>query len=196
MEPVYHGHDVYFHIRILIGVVLGLGLTRMLSGVAKIVQHPGHKPLYVVHLLWVAVVVVSVIHFWWWEFGLIRIEPWKFELFLFVLFYAFLFFLLASMLFPDAMDEYPDYEAYFLSRRRWFFGLLATTMPVDFIDTLAKGGDYLRALGPEYPVRLSLVFLLCCIAAWTANRRFHLAFSALYLAYLLSWILRAYRELL
>jgi hypothetical protein len=34
-------HDVYLHIRVIIGVVLGLGLTRILSGVARIVQHPG-----------------------------------------------------------------------------------------------------------------------------------------------------------
>lgn len=189
-------HDVYFHIRILIGVVLGLGLTRILSGVSRIVQHPGHKRLHAAHLLWVGVVLVSAIHFWWWEFGLIRIQPWRFELFLFVLFYAFLFFLLASLLFPDSMEEYASYEDYFLSRRRWFFGLLAATVPVDLIDTIAKGRAHFESLGTEYPLRLAVVLMLCAVAAWTANRRFHLAFAALYLAYLLSWIFRQYRLLI
>jgi len=195
MDLPHQSHDIYVHLRILIGVVLGLGLTRMLAGIAKLVQHPGHKPLYAVHLLWAAILFLSAIHFWWFEFGLIRIEPWRFALFVFVLFYAFLFFLMASLLFPDAMDEYAGYEDYFLSRRRWFFALLAATMPIDFLDTLAKGRAYLAALGPEYPVRLAIVFLLCGIAAWTANRRFQLAFAALYLVYFASWILRAYGEL-
>jgi hypothetical protein len=194
LDP-FGSHDVFFHVRILIGVVLGLGLTRILSGIARWVQHPGKQHLYPVHLVWVAIILLSAIHFWWFEFGLVRIRPWEFELFLFVLFYAFLFFLMASLLFPEAMDEYEGYEDYFLSRRRWFFGLLATSFAVDLLDTLVKGRDYFAALGPEYPVRIGVMLALCAVAAWTANRRFHLLFAAAYLFYLLSWILRAYREL-
>jgi len=186
------GHDIYFHVRVLIGLVLGLGLTRILTGVTKIVQHPGHKKLYAPHLLWVAVILVSAVHFWWFEFGLIHIRTWRFELFVFVLFYAFLFFLTASLLFPDEMGEFASYEDYFLSRRRWFFGLLAATVPIDLIDTLAKGRAYYDALGPEYPARLVVLLVLCAAAAWTDNRRFHLAFAGLYLVYLISWVLRAY----
>jgi len=186
------GHDIYFHVRVLIGLVLGLGLTRILSGISKIVQQPRHKKLYVTHLLWVAVVLVSAIHFWWFEFGLIRIGPWRFELFVFILFYAFLFFLMASMLFPDEMSDFASYEDYYFSRRRWFFGLLAATVPIDLIDTLAKGRAHYDALGPEYPVRLALLLAVCATAAWTDNRRIHLALAALYLIYLTSWVLRAY----
>jgi len=102
---------------------------------------------------------------------------------------------MASLLFPEAMDEYEGYEDYFLSRRRWFFGLLATSFAVDLLDTLVKGRDYFAALGPEYPVRIGVMLALCGVAAWTANRRFHLLIAAAYLLYLLSWILRAYRVL-
>jgi hypothetical protein len=192
MDLPVEGRDIYFHVRILIGVVLGLGLTRILSGVAAIVQHPGHKKLYAPHLLWVAVVVVAMIHFWWFEYGLVRISPWRFQLFVFVLFYAFTFFLLANVLMPLEMSEYPNYEAYFTSRRRWFFGLLAATVPIDFIDTVAKGWPYFRNLGPEYPFRLGLLLAVCAIGAWTSNRRVQVAIAAIYLAYYVSWILRVY----
>ena len=43
---------------------------------------------------------------------------------------AVLALLLASLLFPDDMSDYDGYEDYFLSRRRWFFGLFATTFVV------------------------------------------------------------------
>lgn len=187
--------DTFIHIRVLVGVVLGLGLTRMLTGVGKFIQHPGHKPLYLTHLLWVAIVILDVIHFWWFELGLARIQPWPFELFVFVLFYAFLFYLMATLLIPDNIDEYAGYEDYFISRRRWFFGLLAATVPVDLIDTLVKGPAYFRSLGVEYPIRLATVLVLSGIAAWTKNRRFHLAFALLYLLYLIAWVLRLYRVL-
>jgi hypothetical protein len=187
--------DVFVHVRVLVGVVLGLGLTRMLAGVGKFIQHPGQKPLYVTHLLWVAVVILDIIHFWWFELGLARIQPWPFELFVFVLFYAFLFYLLASLLIPEQIEEYASWEDYFISRRTWFFGFLAATVPVDLIDTLVKGPAYFRSLGVEYPIRLAAVLVLSCIAAWTKDRRFHLAFAALYLLYLVAWILRLYRVL-
>ena len=187
--------DTFIHVRILVGVVLGLGLTRMLAGIGRFIQHPSHKPLYAAHLLWVGVIILSIIHFWWFELGLSRIQPWPFELFVFVLFYAFLFYLMATLLIPDEITEYAGYEEYFISRRTWFFGLLAATVPVDFIDTLVKGPAYFQSLGLEYPVRLIVVLILSGIAAWTKNRRFQLAFAAIYLLYLVGWILRLYRVL-
>lgn len=192
MQDAIGNHDVYLHIRVIIGVVLGLGLTRILSGVARIVQHPGKRILYPVHLIWVAAILTMIVHFWWWEFALIRIGPWRFEMFVFVLAYAFLFYLLASLLFPEEMEEYAGYEDYFLSRRGWFFGLLAASFVADFVDTLMKGRDRLAGLGAEYEIRLAVCILLCGLAAWTRDRRFHLAFAVAYLVYYVSWILRVY----
>jgi len=187
--------DIFTHVRVLVGIVIGLGLTRVLTGLARFMQHPKQRPLYFTHLLWLGVVLLSAIHFWWFELGLARIKPWPFELFLFVILYAFLFYLMATLLIPDDLEEYSSWEAYYFSRRRWFFGLLAATVPVDLIDTLAKGPAYYHSLGLEYPIRLGLVLALCGTAIWTRNRTFHLAFAALYLLYLIAWILRLYRVL-
>jgi hypothetical protein len=195
MDPGVQGHDIFFHVRILMGVVLGLAITRILAGVAGFVQHPGKKKLYSTHLVWIAIVLVSAVHFWWFEYGLIRIQPWQFELFVFVLFYAFLFYLMATLLIPDTIEEYASYEDYFLSRRRWFFGLMAMTVPVDLIDTLAKSQAYFNSLGAEYWLRLGILLIVCAIGAWTRNLRVQLAVAILYLVYFLSWILRFYRVL-
>ncbi|MGE3420338.1 MAG: hypothetical protein AB7I42_30170 [Bradyrhizobium sp.] len=185
-------HEVYLHVRVVISVVLGLGLTRILSGLARQVEHPGREKLWGVHLIWAATILVSAIHFWWWEFALERIADWHFGLFLFVIGYAFIFYLLASLLFPADLKGYDGYQDYFLSRRRWFFGLLATSFVFDWFDTLIKGRERLAALGVEYDVRILAMLLLCGIAAWTRDRRFHLLFAALYLLYHLSWIFRLY----
>lgn len=56
------------------GMVIGLGVTRLLSGVARIVQHPGQHRLYPVHLAWVGFMLLLLVHFWWWEFGLYALE--------------------------------------------------------------------------------------------------------------------------
>jgi hypothetical protein len=46
------------------------------------------------------------------------------DLYFFVLLYAMLFVAVASLLYPDKMDEYASFGDYFQSRRRWFYGLL------------------------------------------------------------------------
>lgn len=186
------GVQVYYHVRVLIGVVLALGITRILSGLPKFMQHARGNPIYAPHLLWVGTVLVMAIHFWWFEFGLIRVQTWHFMLFAFVLFYAFQFYLLAALLVPDDFADQKGFESYFMSRRRWFFGLLAATVPLDLIDTMIKGRAYFASLGPEYPIRLAALFMLCIIAAWTKNRRFHFAFAAMYFVYFVSYILRLY----
>ena len=195
MAPPADPHELYLHVRVLIGVVLGLGLTRILSGLARLVEHPGRNPVFATHLLWTAAILLSMIHFWWWEFGLIGLHAWHFELFVFLLGYAFLWFMLACLLFPADLADYGTYEAYFVSRRAWFFGLFALTFAADFVDTIAKGWARLHLLGPEYPLRLVVGVALCLAAAWTSNRRLHLLFALFWLVYDLSWILRIYDTL-
>lgn len=189
------GTQIYFHVRVLMGVVLALGITRILAALPKFVQQARSKPIYAPHLLWIATVFVMAIHFWWFEYGLIRVQTWHFELFVFVLFYAFLFYLMAALLVPDDFSHDGNYEHYFMARRRSFFGLLAITVPVDIIDTLNKGSGYFHSLGVEYLVRMAVLLVLCAIAIWTTNRRFHLAFAGLYLLYYISWVMRLYNVL-
>ena len=189
------GHDIFYHLRVLIGLIVGLALARMLAGIAKFVTHPGQKPLYAAHLLWALVVIIMSIHFWWFEFGLVLVRTWTFDLYVFVLFYAFLLYLLATLLIPDDIAEYESYGDYFISRRRWFFGLFAVTVPVDLVDTLVKGRAYYDSYGPEYPFRLVGMLVVCAVGAWVKDRRVQVALAALYLVDLVFWILRSYRIL-
>jgi hypothetical protein len=43
---------MYLHVRVLFTIILGLGVSRLLTGVARIVQHPKEYNVYWVHLLW------------------------------------------------------------------------------------------------------------------------------------------------
>ena len=48
------------------------------------------------------------------------------------------------MLLPDDVDEYGGYRAYFMSRRKWFFAILACAFAVDVVDSWIKGAEHLR----------------------------------------------------
>jgi hypothetical protein len=142
--------ELFPHIRIVMGMVIGLGITRLLMGVAGLVQHPARAKLSVTHLLWAASILVELILFWWWEFALYRINDWSFGIFFFLIGYAVTLFLLAALLFPDKLDDYDGYEDFFLKRRHWFFSILAATFLLDVIDTLIKGEPYFDTLGLQY----------------------------------------------
>jgi len=187
---------VYFHVRIVLGIILGLSITRLLSGAAAFIQHPGRHRISWLHLGWTLLMFLLVIHFWWFEFQLRMLERMTFEIYVFVIGYCSIYFLLCSLLYPNDIAEYAGYEDYFLSRRLWFFGLLALLYVADLADTAIKGQTYFESLGLEYPARNAAIVVLSLIAMFTAHRRFHYAFLLLGLIYQISWIVRLYNDLI
>lgn len=190
-----HNHEsfeVFQHIRLVVGMVVGLGVARLLNGLARFVQHPKKMKVYLVHMGWAIALLLFLVHFWWWEFNLAGIEQWTFEAYLLVVCYAIVFFLMCSMLFPDSMDEYSGFEDYFISRRKWFFSLFALSFVIDVADTSLKGMTYFNGLGIEYPIRNITYIALCIAAMFIRSNRFQLAFVAASLIYQFSYIFRLY----
>ena len=180
--------ELFPHIRIVMGTVVGLGITRLLMGVAGIVQHPTRAKRSPLHLLWALSVLVELILFWWWEFALYDITAWSFGIFAFLIGYAVTLFLLAALLFPDNIDDYDGYEDFFLKRRHWFFAIFGLTFLLDVVDTLIKGEPYFDSLGIDYLIQVPIGLILAGIAIWTSNRRYHLALVAVHLIYQAWWI--------
>jgi hypothetical protein len=180
--------ELFPHIRIVMGMVVGLGITRLLTGVAGIVQHPRRAPVSLIHMLWVLSILVELVLFWWWEFALYEVQDWSFGIFAFLIAYAVTLYLMAALLFPDKLDDYAGYEDFFLKRRKWFFGIFGLTFLLDIVDTLIKGEPYLDTLGLDYLIQVPIGIALCAIAIWTTNRRYHLGLVLVHLIYQAWWI--------
>ena len=168
--------DLYLHVRVLISIILGLSVTRLVGGVAGVIQHPTRHRVSLIHLGWVAWTLFNVITFWWWEFRLSLITHWNFGLYFFICIYASMYFFLSVLLFPDDIEGYQGYLDYFLSRRVWFFCLVALTEALDVVDTWIKGPEHLRSLGPEYFLLIGAFLISCAIAARTRNLTFQTVF--------------------
>jgi len=192
MSPSPTNPDLYQHVRVVISIIVGLCITTLLSGFARFVQHPKRDKVSILHLGWAASLLLSIIHFWWWEFRLTLVQQWTFAIYFFVILYAILYYSLCTLLFPSDLRDYSGYEEYFLSRRRWFFGILAASYLADVIDTGLKGSAYLHSFGVEYPIRIVAGLTLCAIAILIRNRRIQLALLAVSLVYQISFIVRLY----
>jgi hypothetical protein len=179
--------EMFNYVMVLASVIIGLGITHLLQGVSDIVQHPRREKIYWIHLLWVAATFLRAIFWWWFEFRLSKTAEWTFTLYIFVLAYAVLIYLWCSLLFPRDLAGYDGFKAYFYSRRRWFFGLGLAGQAIDVVDTLLKGLDHFRSLGPSYPIAMASLSLLFLIAMRTRSERFHGAFAIVSVLYLIAY---------
>jgi hypothetical protein len=183
-------HELFPHVRIVMGMIVGLGITRLLMTVAGLIQHPHRARVSAIHLLWIVSILVELVLFWWWQFALFRLEYWTFGITLFIILYAVTLFLLAALLSPDNIAEYEGYEDFFIKRRAWFFGLFAATFVLDTVDTLIKGQAYWDRFGLDYFIQVPLGLVLCAIAIRSTDRRIHLGAVLLHIAYQVYWISR------
>jgi hypothetical protein len=85
---------------------------------------------------------------------------------------------MCSLLFPKDISDYEGWAEYFLSRRRWFFGIVGVTFVLDIGDTLLKGTEYLGTLGAPYAVRTVAAILVCSVGIASNSRKLQ-AFLAL-----------------
>lgn len=176
------------HIRIVMGMVLGLAMSKLLTGFASLVQHPGRYRLSAVHLLWAGSILVELILFWWWEFELSHLPAWSFGTFVFLISYTITLYLMAALLFPDDIDEYGGYEAYLIRRRYWFFGLLALTFVFDVIDTMIKGQKHWSHFSVEYLVQVPFGLALCLVACLMTSFRVQLTLALVHIGYQIYWM--------
>ncbi|MET3792094.1 hypothetical protein [Aquamicrobium terrae] len=182
-------HEIFVHIRIIVGMILGLSVARLVTGVTRFIQHPGKEKIYPVHLGWVVFVFLFIIHFWWFEFALSQIKAWTFSLYFLLISYSIVFVMLAAMLFPDQIGEYKGFRDYFRQRRKWFYALLLLLFLVDVVDTLTKGQSYYHHLyGWAYPVRQSLLIGGAGGALLFGSERYDAGFVVFALLFQIVWI--------
>jgi hypothetical protein len=178
------------YVMMLAAIVIGLALTHLMQGVGRIVENPKGAKIWWVHLVWVAHTGLLSVFWWWFEFGLRRTSVWTFQLYAFVLGYAFLIYLICTILFPSDLGPGRDFKTYFLSRRKWFFGLLIALLAVDVVDTLTKGAAHFASLGIEYSLSQGLLALLCAAGIASRRDRVQAVVAILAFAYLLLRVIR------
>lgn len=182
--------QIYSHIRVVLSIILGLGITTLLKGIASIIEHPRRFGWSWIHMGWVVWALISIMTFWWWEFRLTEVPVWTFGSYLFILCYCALYFMMSTMLFPTDVREFGSYENYVLERRGWFFGLIGLLTLMDLVDTSIKGSARWHVLGAAYVVH-AVVMLGVVVVGLTQKRRgvqlalalFTLAYQVCYFAF-------------
>ncbi len=180
--------DNFAYLSILTSIILALGITRVLTGIGRLLEARKHLRLYPVHMLWAVNIFLFLVLNWWILFRWQDQQEWNFFFFLFLLLSPTIAFLLSVILFPDRMEDGMDLKQHFYSNHRWFFAIGSLLPAIDFIDTSLKGYAHLQAQGPIYIVTIVLLMVLSVIAAMTKNETYHKVYSVFFLFYLIIFI--------
>ncbi len=113
------------YVIVLISIILGLGITTILTGVAEMIKHTKLKHLYPPYVIWILLVFVIHIQEWWVSYELKSVQVWTLHMFLFVLLYPIILYVLAHLLFPSGVSrEFTAKEFYFQNYPRLFVGTI------------------------------------------------------------------------
>ena len=187
--------EFFNYVMVLASVIIGLAVTHLLQGIAKLIQHPERGKLYWVHLLWVALMFLNALFLWWWEYQLSSMHHWTFELYVFVLSFAVVLYLICAVLMPTELGNYATYRAYYFSRRRWLFGLVLLFSLMDFADSAFKGPEHLASLGWPYFAVVATRSVLLIGAIRTRNAKYHAFVVLLFIAQLIVLALRSFHTM-
>lgn len=170
--------DAFGYVSVIISVVIGLGLSHLLSGVVELFKARRRVRFYWVHLLWVTLIFVGHIFLWWTMWNLRYIRAWNFFSFLLLLIAPVLLYVSAAFLVPKLDDDSSvNLREYFHENRAPFFIVNAT-----FTAVLASENWILA--GHPSPPRVLIIFLvwfvLLCVSAIVKNQRYHAAIALLF----------------
>ena len=162
--------DNYSYLAVLISIILGLGITELLSGFGRWVENRVSIPAYAPTIVWVATLLVIHVQTWWSMYGLRHHLDWTFLQFAVVLLQPITLFLMARAVVPSATAAVLDLKSNYFSQRRWFFGLLIGLLAVSISKDVVLTG----ALPTTMNLLFHALFLVMAIGGLiTVRESFH-----------------------
>lgn len=95
------------HVVVPLGVVIGLGVARMMSSISDYLQHRDRVRFSVGHGLWCVILFLWFVGLWWiaWGLRLVDVSLWSFFTLIFLLMGPCLLYLAGSLVLPEMPEE-------------------------------------------------------------------------------------------
>jgi hypothetical protein len=93
--------DNFNYLAVLISIVLGLGITQLLSGFGRWIESRSASPAYAPTVVWAVMLLVMHVQTWWSMYGMRYHEDWTFLEFVVVLLQPIVLYLLATITLPN-----------------------------------------------------------------------------------------------
>ena len=184
-------------VSVLMSIVVGLGITRLLSSASNLVEHRASIRLDFTTLVWATNILLYLVIYWWVVVGNWRGRTnWSFPSFVALFLYGVFLYFCASLILPERAEPGLDLTSRFESIRRPFFALWLLVVSAEVTDSFLKGVTYvLTELGPAWFGIVGGSALLGITALRVRDRRFHRIVAILVFVAYASWTLSMFRSI-
>ncbi|MFM9839457.1 MAG: hypothetical protein ACKVOQ_14405 [Cyclobacteriaceae bacterium] len=179
------------YVTVLISIILGMGITKLISGLAAIIQRWHNVKIYWPHMLLIILVFVIHIQDWWATYELASYKYWRLPTFLFIILYPVILYILTTILFPIRWGPGKPIdlkEFYFCNYRKIY--LFMMLLPAhSFIDNHFIGGYAIedQLLQIALFLMLLLIVLLNRRDEWIHKTTAILFSTALVITFIVEW---------
>jgi hypothetical protein len=169
--------DAFSYLSVLLSIILGLGVTQVLTAVGRLIRHRDRVRMDWLPLVWAAVMLLIFVQVWWSMFGLRTYRDWTFFGFLLVLLQTCTLYMMAALVLPEQIEETSvDLAAHYDRQHRWFFGFLLATLVISVCKDLALNGHWPSAINLGFHFIMATT---CLAGIFVRGRRFHQVIGAM-----------------
>jgi hypothetical protein len=189
--------EEFQYLAVLLSIILGLGLTQLLTGVGRLIQARARVRAYWPALVWVGLLLLIHVQAWWAMFEMRAHAPWTFPEFGVVLLTPTGLYLMAALVLPDVAEateegERLDLRAHYYAQTRWFFAAALLVALSSLVRPLVIDGR----IPADANLAFHLVFIAVAAAsAWSRRPRWHEAGAALMAVLLVAYVVLLFTRL-
>jgi hypothetical protein len=166
------------YVIVLISIILGLGITTILTGVAELIKHTRPVTLYAPYIIWILLIFVLHIQDWWVSYRLMEEKVWTLPLFLLIILYPINLYILAHLLFPAGLSNAFSSKEFYLDHYPRLFIGSSILVVISLIHNIA----YLSLpLIEQIPQIIVLFILVSILITKNKNSAVHTVVSLLLL---------------
>jgi hypothetical protein len=148
------------YVIVLISIILGLGITTILTGIAELMKHTRPVTLFTPYIIWILLIFVLHVQEWWLSYQLISVKVWSLQFFLMIVLYPINLYILAHLLFPAGLSQEFSSRAFFLEHfPRLFIGSI-TLVILSVIQNLTLHDELLLTQIPHLIILVVLSILV------------------------------------
>jgi hypothetical protein len=162
------GVDEFEYITVLLSIILGLGVTQLLSGIARLLRDGRSLARAWWVLAVVATLLLSSLQVWWISFIWRDVQEWTFFSYLAFMVLPILLYLLAYLVLPADLHLDGDALAQaFIERRRPFYAIVALIPLASFAQQRLLSGSPPQA---DLDTALRLVWIVLAVPGFLSRR--------------------------
>lgn len=190
--------DAFSYLVTFVALIPALALTRVLGGLADLVQHhlrpvPGRVRWSGLFVLWSLALVLFNAWEWWVLWGWRHAAPYSFWIFAFLLVKPSLLLFVSRLFMPDVERGVDvDLDAHYFSVVRWVTPLVAAYVLLDIPDTLLHGVTNFERYGGWRYAGFLLAWVLVVYAPLLFTRRRWLHWLLFGLGFAVNLLAQAY----